>query len=95
MLVTLPFRRVIPVPVPQYMYLSFSYIIVKVDGAKGDEQVLSVWSVKDLVQDPIYSEMVLFNQLTIKEQILSLTDCLEPQTAEEETIAMSEQTSAN
>ena len=45
---------------------------------KENEQVLSVWSVKDLVQDPIYSEMVLFNQLTIKEQIVHLTNFLEP-----------------
>ena len=89
---TLPFTR------QKFSHLCsahFSYIIVKVDGAKGDEQVLSVWSVKDLVQDPIYSEMVLFNQLTIKEQILSLTDCLEPPTAEEETKAMPEQAPAN
>lgn len=76
-------------------FSSLERILTEVDGAKGNEQVLSVWSVKDLVQDPIYSEMVLFNQLTIKEQILSLTDCLEPQTAEEETKAMPEQTPAN
>jgi hypothetical protein len=48
------------------------------------DQMLSVWSVKDLVQDPIYSEMVLFNQLKIKEQILSLTDFLAPPPAETE-----------
>ena len=46
------------------------------------DQMLSVWSVKDLVQDPIYSEMVLFNQLKIKEQILSLTEFLVPPTVE-------------
>jgi len=43
-----------------------------------DEQVLSVCSVPDLVQDPIYSEMVLFNQLTLKEQILHITGFMEP-----------------
>lgn len=42
-----------------------------------NEQVLSVWSVRDLVQDPIYSELVLFNQLTLKEQILHVTDFME------------------
>jgi hypothetical protein len=60
------------------------------------QQVLSVWSVKDLVQDPIYSEMVLFNQLKIKEQILSLTEFLAPPppvdlTAAKETDATEEQ----
>lgn len=45
---------------------------------KDEDQVLSVWSVKDLVQDPIYSEMVLFNQLTLKEQVLRLTQFMEP-----------------
>lgn len=53
--------------------------------AKDEEQILSVWSVKDMVQDPIYSEMVLFNQLTIKEQVLYLTDFIEPPKEETET----------
>jgi len=36
-------------------------------------QILSVWSMKDLVQDHIYSEIILFNQRRIKEKILYLT----------------------
>jgi hypothetical protein len=57
------------------------------------DQILSVWSVKDLVQDPIYSEMVLFNQLKIKEQILSLTEFLAPPSSEteRETVTSEEQ----
>lgn len=57
---------------------SLERIITEVMSCGEDEQVLSVWSVKDLVQDPIYSEMVLFNQLTIKEQIIRLTQFMEP-----------------
>ena len=65
-----------------FVLLCFHYF--KVMSGKEDEQVLSVWSVKDLVQDPIYSEMVLFNQLTIKEQIVNLTNFLEPEPAKPE-----------
>jgi len=57
---------------------SLERIITEVMSCGENEQVLSVWSVKDLVQDPIYSEMVLFNQLTIKEQIIRLTQFMEP-----------------
>jgi len=38
------------------------------------EQVLSAWSVKDLVQEPVYSQMLLYNQLKLKEKVLHLTD---------------------
>jgi len=41
-------------------------------------QVLSVWSVCDLVQEPLYSEIVLFNQLRIKEKVIMATQFLEP-----------------
>jgi len=40
-------------------------------------QVLSVCPIQDLTQDPIYSEMVLYNQLSLKEQILYSTRFLE------------------
>jgi len=52
----------------------------------GPEQVLSVWSVEDLVQDRIYQEIILFNQTRIKEQILYLTKFLEPKKEETETV---------
>jgi len=48
-------------------------------GHKSDKsQVLSVWPVQDLVQDRIYQEIILFNQSRIKEQIMYLTNFLEP-----------------
>jgi hypothetical protein len=54
-------------------------ILTSLIGHKGQEgQVLSVWSVRDLVQDPIYSEVLLFNQLRIKESVLHLTAFLAP-----------------
>ena len=37
-----------------------------------------MWRVEDLVQDRIYPEIILFNQTRIKEQIMYLTDYLEP-----------------
>jgi len=46
-------------------------------------QVLSVWSICDLVQEPLYSEIVLFNQLRIKERVLMATQFLEPPKEEE------------
>lgn len=52
----------------------------------GPEQVLSVWSVEDLVQDRIYQEIILFNQTRIKEQILYLTKFLEPKKEETDTV---------
>ena len=45
---------------------------------KGPDQVLSAWSVTDLVQDRTYQEIILFNQTRIKERILSATDFLQP-----------------
>jgi len=54
-------------------------ILTSLIGHKGEGQVLSVWGVQDLVQDPIYSELVLFNQLRLKEAVLSLTQFLEPE----------------
>jgi len=44
---------------------------------KGSSQVLSVWSVQDLVQDHMYQEIILFNQTRIKEKILYLTKFLD------------------
>ena len=41
-----------------------------------------MWPVRDLVQDPIYSELVTFNQLRIKERVLCLTAFLEPKKEE-------------
>ena len=41
-------------------------------------QVLSVWPVTDLVQEPVYSEVILFNQQRIKERVLAITAFLEP-----------------
>jgi len=49
-------------------------------------QVLSVWSVCDLVQEPLYSEIVLFNQLRIKEKVVLATQFLEPEEAESQEI---------
>jgi len=46
-------------------------------------QVLSVCAIQDLVQDPIYSEMVLYNQLSLKEQILFFTSFLDKKSSEE------------
>ena len=57
-------------------------ILTSLIGHKGQGQVLSVWCVKDLVQDPVYSEVVLFNQLRIKERVLHLTAFLEPKQEE-------------
>eukprot|EP00088_Acartia_fossae_P014570 TRINITY_DN17817_c0_g1_i3.p1 TRINITY_DN17817_c0_g1~~TRINITY_DN17817_c0_g1_i3.p1 ORF type:complete len:596 (-),score=173.53 TRINITY_DN17817_c0_g1_i3:140-1708(-) len=55
------------------------------DGEKsGKGEVLSVCSIKDLVQDPIYSEMVLYNQLTLKELILLNTSFLDKPEEEKE-----------
>jgi len=53
-------------------------VLTSLLGHKGPGQVLSVWPVRDLVQDPIYSELVTFNQLRIKERVLCLTAFLEP-----------------
>ena len=53
-------------------------VLTNLLGHKGPGQVLSVWPVRDLVQDPIYSELVTFNQLRIKERVLCLTAFLEP-----------------
>ena len=53
-------------------------VLTNLLGHKGPGQVLSVWPVRDLVQDPIYSELVTFNQLRIKERVLFLTSFLEP-----------------
>jgi len=64
---------------------SLERILTEVMNAGSDkQQVLSVWSIQDLVQDPIYSEMVLFNQLSLKEQILHLTSFLDPNRNAEE-----------
>ena len=57
-------------------------VLTNLLGHKGPGQVLSVWPVRDLVQDPIYSELVTFNQLRIKERVLFLTSFLEPKKEE-------------
>ena len=57
-------------------------VLTNLLGHKGPGQVLSVWPVRDLVQDPIYSELVTFNQLRIKEKVLHLTAFLEPKNDE-------------
>lgn len=43
---------------------------------------MSVWPVTDLVQEPVYSEVLLFNQLRIKERVLAMTAFLEPRKEE-------------
>eukprot|EP00092_Neocalanus_flemingeri_P040572 GFUD01044178.1.p1 GENE.GFUD01044178.1~~GFUD01044178.1.p1 ORF type:complete len:760 (-),score=259.24 GFUD01044178.1:200-2479(-) len=65
---------------------SLETILTVLYNHKGPDQVLSVWSVGDLVQDQMYQEIILFNQTRIKEKILHLTKFLEPpaDTAEKE-----------
>jgi len=57
---------------------SLESILTVLYNHKGPDQVLSAWSVTDLVQDRIYQEIILFNQTRIKERILSATDFLQP-----------------
>ena len=56
---------------------SLENILTLLINHKGPEQVLSVWSVEDLVQDHMYQEIILFNQTRIKEKILSLSKFLD------------------
>jgi len=56
---------------------SLETILTLLYSQKGQGQVLSVWSVEDLVQDHMYQEIILFNQSRIKEKILYLTNFLE------------------
>jgi len=65
---------------------SLETILTVLYSHKGSGQVLSVWSVQDLVQDHMYQEIILFNQTRIKEKILHITKFLEPpkDTVEEE-----------
>jgi len=56
---------------------SLETILTLLYSQKGQGQVLSVWSVEDLVQDHMYQEIILFNQSRIKEKILHLTKFLE------------------
>jgi len=57
-------------------------ILTSLIGHRGGGQVLSVWPVTDLVQEPVYSEVLLFNQLRIKERVLAMTAFLEPRKEE-------------
>jgi hypothetical protein len=59
-------------------------ILTQLLSHKGSGQLLSVWSVRDLVQEPLYSEILLFNQLRIKEKVLLATEFLEKDKKEEE-----------
>jgi len=63
---------------------SLETILTVLYSHKGDDQVLSVWSVEDLVQDHMYQEIILFNQTRIKERILYLTKFLDPPKEPEE-----------
>merc|ERR1712059_198612 len=54
-------------------------ILTKLLGYKGQGQVLSVWAVSDLVQEPLYSQILLFNQLRIKEKVILATQFLQPE----------------
>jgi len=56
---------------------SLETILTLLYSHKGEGQVLSVWSVEDLVQDHMYQEIILFNQTRIKEKILHMTNFLE------------------
>jgi len=44
---------------------------------KSPKQLLSAWSEKDLVQEPAYSQIILYNQLRLKEKVINLTDWME------------------
>jgi len=57
---------------------SLETILTLLYSHKGSGQVLSVWSVEDLVQDHMYQEIILYNQTRIKEKILQLTKFLDP-----------------
>lgn len=57
---------------------SLETILTVLYSHKGSDQVLSMWSVEDLVQDQIYPEIILYNQCRIKEKILLLTKFLDP-----------------
>lgn len=63
---------------------SLEQVLTVLMGHKGSGQVMSVWPVQDLVQDKIYQEIILYNQTRIKEQLLYLTDFLEPNKEEVE-----------
>jgi len=56
---------------------SLETILTLLYSHKGEGQILSVWSVEDLVQDHMYQEIILFNQTRIKEKILHLTKFLD------------------
>jgi len=56
-----------------------------VNGEKcGKGNVLSICWIQDLVKDPLYSEMLLYNQLLLKDLIMFFTDFLDPKPEDSE-----------